>query len=433
MMKKCTMIFMFACLANITQAQTWVKDTLEMGANQTNDVYYSLRNGVVKTESNSNWVMALSNQGGTKAGVFTNTRAGINCYNPHKSIADWATITLADTIGGQQYNQDSCWYIGSFNQNMDGSAYDYGWGTYAAGNPNHNVIGDSIYIVKQGMNFLKVRIDSLGGYTRNWTITIGAIGAPIPIPDQTITFSPGTKHAGRNFIYLAVLSAPSPNYFSIVDTLREPAIATWDFVGTKYKKLLFIPQPFPQNYTGILSNGNVKIQKVIGVKLDLAINDTTLASKKINTIGADWKTFNQPASKYEINDSTLSYFVKSNSGLWQIAFDSTSYTVQTTRQIFKKREIFPLAINEINNFATSFGVYPNPAVTEITFTAESKQNVEAVLSITDMTGKIVFAKNIVVQQGLNAWSMPIQFLQNGHYLISIKGTQFIASAQVVKQ
>jgi hypothetical protein len=435
MIKKITTLLMLICTAQLAQAQTWIKDTLEMGAGQTNDVFYNLATGAKTAQNNANWVLALSNQGGQKGAIYTNTRAGILCFNPHKPISAWATISLADTATAvQQYNQDSCWYLGSFNASMDGTAFDYGWGSYA-GAPTHNVNGDSVFIVKQGTNFLKVRIDSLGGFTKNWTITVGAIGAPLP--DQTLTFAAGTKFAASNFIYVNVLQAPPPTYFAIVDTAREPATTSWDFVGTKYKKLLFIPQPFPQNYTGILSNGKVTSAQINNITLDSVINTYTTAtySKKTNVIGADWKVFNQPLSKYEINDSTNSYVMIGNDGsYYQIAFDSTSYPLGTTKIIFKKRKIQnPTAISEVNNFATAIGVYPNPTTADITITAQSKQNVAAQLSVTNVLGKTIITKNIAVNQGLNAWSLPTQSLPAGHYILSIRGTQFAASSQFVKQ
>ena len=202
-MKKFTLVWLFALTINSIQAQPWIKDSLVMGAGQTNDVFYHLGTGLVKTESNQNWVLALSNQGGQKAGIYTNTRNGIMCFNPHKSVTDWATITLADTItANKQYNQDSCWYLGALNANADGTPFDYGWGSYV-GSPSHNVVGDSIYIIRQGTNYIKLRIDSLGGFTKNWTITVGALG--LPVPDQTLTFSPATKFAKSNFIYLNIV------------------------------------------------------------------------------------------------------------------------------------------------------------------------------------------------------------------------------------
>jgi hypothetical protein len=437
MIRKITTVLMLVCTVQLAQAQTWITDTLELGAGQTNDVYYNLTTGTKTPVSNTNWVLALSNQGGQKGAIYTNTNAGILCYNPHKPVSDWATISLTDTLAAvQQYNQDSCWYLGSFNASADGSAFDYGWGTYVGG-PTHNVVGDSIFIIKQANYFFKVRIDSLGGYTKNWTITIGALGFPFPVADQTLTFAAGTKFANSNFIYATLKSAAPPAYFAIVDTVREPATADWDIVGAKYKKVFFIPQPFPRDVTGILGNGKVSAVRMSNIKLNdvLTTYNSAAYTKRINVIGADWKTFNQPLNKYDINDTTNSYVVIANNGAYyQIAFDSTSYAVATTKMIFKKRQIqAPTAIAEVNNLATAIGVYPNPTNADVTITAQSKQTVDAQLTVTNILGKTIITKNITVNQGLNAWSLPTQTLPAGHYILSIHGNQFKATSHFVKQ
>jgi Secretion system C-terminal sorting domain len=435
MIKKFTTIVAMAFASLATNAQTWVPDSMVMGAGQTNDVYYHLGSGTVKTESNQNWVLALGNQGGQKAGVYTNTRNGILCYNAHKPVSAWSTIALADTTSSvQQYNQDTCWYTGSLNANADGTPFDYGWGTYANG-PTHNIVGDSIYIIKQGTNFLKLRIDSLGGYTKNWTITIGSIG--LPLPDQTLTFSAGTKFANSNFIYLNVVSALPPTYFAIVDTSREPANSTWDFVATKYRKLLVSP-PVAQNYTGILTNGKVKSAQVNSVPVDVAAANYTTAgySKTINNIGADWKFFN--GTTYEMDDTTNSYLIQSNdSSYYQIRFRANAYafTMPSTPLIrFEKRKLgAPSAIAQINNNATSFGVYPNPSATNVMVSLESKENVDAQLCLIDMQGKTIFSKSIVIAKGLNAYTLPTAQFATGNYIIGINGKNIKASQLFVKQ
>jgi Secretion system C-terminal sorting domain len=430
MIKKFTSILALVIFAINSNAQTWVKDSLVMGSGQPNDVYYHLGTGLVKTESNQNWVLALSNQGGTKAGVFTNTRNGILCYNPHKPISAWSTITLADTVQ-QQYNQDTCWYIGALNANADGSPFDYGWGTYAGG-PSHNVVGDSIYIIKQGTNFLKMRIDSLGGFTKNWTITVEAIGAPIPA--QTLTFSAGTKFANSNFIYINVVQAPPPNFFAIVDTMREPANNTWDFVATKYRKLLVTP-PMPQNYTGILTNGKVKSVQVNSVPVDVTATNyaTATYTPVINNIGADWKFFN--GTSYDMDDTTNSYLIQSNDGsFYQIRFRADAYAIATPLIRFEKRKVgSPVAINQINNIATSFGVYPNPAAADVMISLESKEATAAQIIITNVQGKTLFTQKANINQGLNAYNIPTAQLPAGNYIISIKGKQLSASQLFVKQ
>jgi Secretion system C-terminal sorting domain len=426
MMKKFTLITLCALFANFANAQTpWVKDSLVMGTTgQTNDVYYHLGNGLVKTESNANWIIALGTKAQT-AGVFINSRNGVSCYNPHKTMSAWSTLSLADTMGAAiQFNTDSNYADGALNAGKDGSTFDFGFGTYNM--TSHRVEGDSIFILKVGPNFIKFRVDSVYG-PNNWAITIG--GLSIPTPDTSLKFLKLPKFASSNFIYLNQVG------LGIVDTAREPSNNTWDFVATKYTKL--VPQGFGQRYTGILNNGKIISAQVLPVPVDVAAANYQSAaySTSVNTIGADWKFFDLATNTYFMNDSTESYLVQSNDSMYyQIRFDSTSYAIGTTKIRFQKRRLTnPAAINQVNNIASSIGVYPNPASTEILLSLQSKESAEAIMSITDMSGKTIFTKSVRIAQGLNAWNIPTAALANGNYVVAINGNNIKAAQLFAKQ
>ena len=108
------------------------QETVEMGAGYANDVYYSLENGVVKTEPATNWDLAFS------TGTYTST---IRINGGHgmtiKQYPGQDSFEDLDTAGyytwDELYDSELEWLSGSFED----------WGTY---NPNnHYVYGCLLY------------------------------------------------------------------------------------------------------------------------------------------------------------------------------------------------------------------------------------------------------------------------------------------------
>ena len=59
-MKLKSLLFIGASVLGLNaSAQTWVADSVEMGASYANDVYYSLKNDSVFAAPNNNWHLAF--------------------------------------------------------------------------------------------------------------------------------------------------------------------------------------------------------------------------------------------------------------------------------------------------------------------------------------------------------------------------------------
>ncbi len=117
-----------------------------MGAGYANDVYYSFQNGTVKTVDRTNWDIAFFTPV-FSAGVMINDGKGIVLYTyPKADTSGWNSV---DTSGLStwpgMYNSLDDWENGAFDRNAKGHP-DYGWGVYNG--INHNVVGDSIFIMK---------------------------------------------------------------------------------------------------------------------------------------------------------------------------------------------------------------------------------------------------------------------------------------------
>jgi PKD repeat protein len=70
-----------------------------------------------------------------------------------------------------------------------------------------------------------------------------------------------------------------------------------------------------------------------------------------------------------------------------------------------------------------FGVYPNPASSLITMELATELPVDAVLSITDLTGRLVYTENITLSSGKQKFTYDLASFENGTYLLQIRTDQ----------
>jgi hypothetical protein len=426
-MKKLLLLLSTVCLTglhNYANAQwaTWIPDSVNMAPGITKDVFYSLDNGSIKTESSSNWILAMSTSFST-AGVWANQAAGVRVFRTAKHASQWSTISYADTMVEQLFNPDTSWDYGALNAKA-AAIFDYGWGKYNT--VSHNVYGDSIFIIAQGNNYYQFIIDSMKGSTNDYYTRV----APLGLSNFTAstTFNKAPKFSNSNFIYVTATS------MGLADTMREPAKNTWDILFTKYITPIAGAggsiTPYPVK--GVLSNRGTKQARLVNIDVEsVASNYATYPLvTPINTIGYDWKVFAAGVYTYPEN---LSYLVESKQGaLWQIQF--TGYSSATGIMNFNKRKLgAPTAINNVNNAATSFGVYPNPINNSAVISINSKVATQAVLQVTDLQGKIVISKNINIQNGMNALECNVSNLQTGNYILSVRGAKLQASQLITKQ
>lgn len=409
-------------MALASKAQ-WVYDTVDLGPNLTQDVYYSMANGAVKAVDNKNWILGLSTKAMT-AGIFVNHVAGVRAFNTHKDSSNWATITLADTAAAPALNNpDTSWTFGALNTNKGSNVFDFGWGNYDFA--SKNVFGDSIYIIAAGANYYKLHVIKMSG-VNDYTIKVGGVGSPVPT--VTYTFNKSPKYDSSNLIYVSAGMA------GLKDTTREPNNSTWDLVFANYNA--YQPTVNPPAYylsAGALSNSGVEVAQITGFSKDAAAANynQSMLKKEINEIGFDWKTFTGTTFVVDTNNS---YVVKAHDGgLYQIAF--TYYSGKATGKIaFATQPLNgALAVNDITSNAIAYGVYPNPTKSATLFTLESKTTQNAQLVITDINGKMISKNEIAIRSGLNAYNLPTENIANGTYLISVKSDNININTTLIKQ
>lgn len=137
-------ISLFFLTNSTTQAQ--VEHQVSVGAGYANEVFFSLKNGVVKTTPRNSWDIAFYAKA-VSAGIITNSGAGVELFSyPKAANVGWDSFDTTGMISWVPlYNDVSDWEEGAFNRNALGHP-DYGWGVYNM--VSHNVFGDSLFLIK---------------------------------------------------------------------------------------------------------------------------------------------------------------------------------------------------------------------------------------------------------------------------------------------
>lgn len=79
----------------------------------------------------------------------------------------------------------------------------------------------------------------------------------------------------------------------------------------------------------------------------------------------------------------------------------------------------PSSIANTVKAVESISIYPNPAGLISTLELSTTQPGSGMLTITDVTGRIVNVQNIVATKGRNSYNLPTSALSKGHYIVSV--------------
>ncbi len=416
-------------------AQTWVADSVHMGSSYVNDVYYSLKNDSVKAEANNNWHIAFEmvpqGQQGSVGVLANHVRGGVNVFSlPFKASTKFGALTAADTVTKTALvNPDSTWHFGAFNMNaVFTNPFDYGWGKYSM--TTHHVEGDSLYLVYVGATPYQFTISHYHSHPTDsisYTFRIAKFDGS---EDTTITVY--RKYDGfekRNFAYYNATTRSFSN--------REPVDSSWDMVFTRYIEYLNMggPSLVPYPVTGVLANLGVEVAEVDGVDPDTATYGGYAYSNHIQTIGSDWKSFNNATFQWSL-DTDRTYFVKTDKTqeYYQMVF--TGFSSTGGKSVFAKRKVadYPVSVANVSRAVTAHAIVPNPAnnVADIMIDAQEAAN-NAQLIVSDISGRIVYRANINVKAGMNGYRINTGDLNTGMYLVNItNGSWRIADKLMVQ-
>ncbi len=375
-----------------------VADSVEMGAGYANDIYYSMENGEIASVDRTNWDIAFYTNT-FSAGVIINEGKGLECtLYPNADTTGWDNV---DTTGHSTwpvlYNSPEMWEEGAFNRHSL-SDFDYGWGVY---NPiNHNVVGDSIYILTWADGSAKkLWIERKISMQNIYEFKYADIDGSNVVTETLNCYD----YAEKNFVYYSMQTQ------EVLD--REPAKDSWDFICTKYITMYNGDTPYP--VTGVLMNVDVPANRFDMVGSDF--NDWSsipFDSTKV-PIGYDWKYFDMSTVPpgYVVEDSIAFFVSDRNTNVYKLVF--TAFDYMSGKFVFEKSLISPAGFGKTER-AAQFSVYPNPAANFVSLETTGGIIPEAI-TILDLSGR-----TIVSTRGTSPVTrLDLSGIPGGMYLIRV--------------
>jgi len=402
-MKKLLLVALMAANVSVFAQTT---ETVSVGAQYANDVYYSFANGVAKTEARDNWHIAFTTKI-VDASVWTNEGLGVELYIASSNTSDWSTLDTTGMTWTPLHNSPNTWVEGAFNDGA-GTHPDYGWGTY--NNITHNVLASKIFVMKLPSGvYKKIIIDAM--------LTNGDFEFRIANLDGTGLVSKvlsKTPYASKNFFYYDVVNDV------VVD--REPAKTDWDILFSRYMEEVIPGSYYP--VTGVYINQNVTAAKAAG--------DTTMVdwnnfpqTDSITVIGSNWKSFNNSTFQWNLDDS-LSFFVTAQDGnLYKMIFKDFGGS-STGNIVFSQSIASAMAVAE-NNAIAGFKAYPNPAQDFLNIQVESDGN--ASVEIFNINGQLIISDLLTAEVN----RMNISSIVPGVYLLRVSQNGKTSFSRIVVQ
>lgn len=389
-------------------------DSVTLGAGYANDVYYSFENGEVHSVERTNWEIGFYTITWS-AGVIINGGKGVELYlYPTADTTGWAAI---DTTGLSSwpvlYNSTTDWEEGAFNRHSSGHP-DYGWGTYNT--ITHDVVGDSIYIVKylvgEDYTYKKFWITKKVSTQNTYYFKYANLDGSEEV-SQVLNCS---DYDDKNFVYYSLQTD------EVLD--REPNSDTWDILFTKYMGLL--EEGVPYAVTGALNNVDIPANRFDEVGPDFEDYMATPMDSTKTPIGHDWKYFDMGTFSYVVEDSIAFFVSNFNKDVYKLVFSVFDYT--TGKIVFSKSKVHTSAVGELS-IDNSLVVYPNPAsdYVQVDLSGDIKWEM---LSITDLSGKVIYTQEKNLSGVI---SVPVDNLNSGLYLITTKSEQNIAVQKLIIQ
>lgn len=441
---KSTLLVLAVAAGLQSGAQTWVADSVEMGASYANDVFYDIKTGNDVQQVANDWHIAFQmtrfGEPMFNASVRANhNKPDVQVYSLHKQAStSFGMLAAADTVvayGDQLLNADTSWGNGAFTNNGGSNPFDFGWGTYNM--TTHNLNGDSLYLVKAGGEFYQLWIQKY--------VSVGNIGYWFRVAkwdgsnDVTDSIKRVAPYNDRLFAYYNLATGKFAD--------REPSRKNWHIMFTQYlKDRVFGANPNKyQNYVGVLSNLNVKVAKVVGVNPNTVTSAnfqtyTGNASPYTNTIGDDWKRFDGGSFTWALAADT-SYIIMPDTANGKQEYYHLRFTgfggSANGKIIFDTRLLSTMGVgvNEATGKAAAqYSIYPNPAQNEINIMVDATTAVSnTMLVVTDITGKMIMNTQVQLNAGVNAYRLDVSNFSAGTYIVTVANSNWKVSDKVLIQ
>lgn len=379
-----------------------VNDSVIMGQSYVNDIFYSFKNGTVHTAPRLNWDIAFQSTIWS-ATILTNGASDVKLYTyPNADTSGWSSVDTTGMLGWKLlYNSDQTWDEGAFNRNQSGHP-DYGWGKYNL--ITHDVIGDSIYVIKG--------ID--GTYRKLWIIKKNSLAntyyiryANLDGTGEKYDTLDNNPYLNKNFTYYSFGTD------GLID--REPDIAAWDILFTKYIDIQ--PNGMPYPVTGVLNNTMVYANRFHPVAMDFTDWLSKPMDSTLQPIGYDWKTL--AGMSYVIEDSLIYFVHTATDDIFKLYFTGFSGSMSGGKIYFTKELISASGVSDDRAREMKVTVSPNPVVDRMVVRLGEMARGPLNYKFFDLRGRLVLSGQAEAFDGQAEIKIPAGSLGTGMHLMVV--------------
>jgi Secretion system C-terminal sorting domain/HmuY protein len=391
--------------------------------------YIRLSDNKLASTKLGDWDIAFTSFGQQDAGVHINEASGtsmgqalpeIELYDPKTS--DFQATIFLDSLNLRHrlYNDEKSWSYGAFNSTrISADPFDYGWGKYSPA--VNKVSGEKLFVIKlRNGQLRKLMIESVVGPT--YTFKYANLDGSNEVT-KTVTKTINSQR-------LLYFSFDKSDFVNITPT------DGYDLVYTRYTSIATDPNgttTAQYNVTGILSAPSNTTAEIISDTPEAEQpTASTLYSKQYDIIGFDWKNF--VGNKWEL-DTKKVFFVKSavDKHIYKIRF--IDFQGATTGNATIEKTDLGLSSATADEVSLFTNIYPNPVQSnlEVVLDNSNQKLKDAQLQVCRLDGQILSTQNIQINLGINAYSLNIEDLIAGLYVIRLtsKGETF-GTKKIVK-
>lgn len=398
--------------AHCAHAQTVITDTVVLGAGYANQVWYSLENDEQGTAVKDNWDIGFDIIEITSS-LHINTHGGAKLWNyPKGDKSVYGTALDTNGLNGWQerFNSPYTWAAGAMGHYADpGNPFDLDWGQYDLN--THIVSGDSVYIIQlTNGDYKQLFIEKLTSGT--FYFKYADLDGSNEVSEQVNK----SQFTDKSLGYYSIVNKTTVN--------REPNRDKWELSFMQYADYA---GPTMMTVTGVLHNRGREIKVAQADKVNDAATYMAFQGHAffpdINMIGYDWKTYDYINDVYAVSDSTV-YFMsieKENVGedIWKLRF--TGFSKTDGSFIFDKQKLQTASVSDAKGNTATIALAPNPSNggnVQVVYSL-SGSNENAMLSVTDLTGKTVLVQQLNNNSGLHTYTIPSSALRSGMYIVSV--------------
>jgi hypothetical protein len=374
----------------------------------TKDVYYQLSSGNKVEATGTSWHFAFTTLL-VDASVLSNDIAGVAVYMVSEDVANWDKIDTTGKLNQRIYNGEKSWNNGAFS-NLGGMHPDYGWGSY--NQSTHNLSAKRVFVVKlPNGDYKRMIIDKME--------TTGNVAFRIADMDGSNVISKSfnkNNYKSRNFVHYNL------NLDSFIE--YEAESIKWELCFTKYFSEVAPGAQYP--VTGVKINRDIKIAQRDNMMVTSNDTSTITYGDNITEIGADWKTYNMIANKYDITQDRAYFLKLKNNDVWKVYFTDYAGGPAGSFSFTKQLLVGTGAAGQMDN--NNVVVYPNPANDKITLLTDATTN-NWTINMIDFSGKTVFAKQGNAA-GFIQNTIEVSSFNKGFYIVEFTDGQIVVRKKV---